>query len=61
MNKWFYWDWWKYLFSPASDYFSTILFWEVILCRLQGHPYRLIGMTGEYEFDYRCSNCGDEI
>lgn len=58
--RWFYKDWWQYLFAPRTWRSAP---WHVVIwCRLRGHPdgpvYYNIGGS---EPDYHCINCGDEI
>lgn len=64
MSKWFYLDWWRYLFSPVGDYFPDISFWEAVLCRLRGHPQGKVFYNPDLrsiEPDCHCKNCGDKL
>ncbi len=64
---WFTLDWWRYLLAPVprnrSGFFGRIRDrWTSTLCRLRGHPYRVVWYTlSSFEPDMHCSNCGDDL
>lgn len=60
MNKWFYIWFWKYLLAEKSFNYN---WFEVIKCRLKGHPCGPIYYTHccATEPDWHCKNCGDYI
>ena len=57
----------QYLFRKAdnSKWNSNNLikdWWNRLVCRFKGHPCGCIFYNpGEYEPDFRCKNCGDEL
>lgn len=53
--KWFYLDWYKYVFEKP---YNKTKVW----CRLRGHPYNIIWYNSSgIEPDTRCSNCLDDL
>lgn len=61
-SKWLTYDWYAYLFAPASDYYSDMTFWRTLKCRLQGYPRgEIYYNSGGLEPNGHCKDCGDEI
>jgi hypothetical protein len=60
LPKWFFLDWYKYLFAPRAD--KEIPWLTVVKCRSQGHPCGVVwyNVCG-YEPDMTCKDCGDDL
>lgn len=64
LPRYFYRDWWVYIFSDLRGFLKYGDGWkqvlQVIFCRIRNHPYPLVWCSSVFEPDTTCSNCGDE-
>jgi len=58
--RWFYLSWWRYLFAPV-EWDREEQTWQILWCRLRGHPAGVIWYSSGNSPDMRCQCCGDDL